>query len=141
LRDAGLFVQKCRYLLLKCSYCPEVMNDNLCALHCPNSQWVHCRTVCGLSNNISYSTALLTHLRRQCEDSSNSQYRVRISSLIVADHRPKHVANNTVAHEVRLILYRAGVHCVIIGDIYRLLRAVATNKRGWSYFLVSASIC
>ena len=85
-----------------------------------------------LSNNISYSTALLTHLRRQCEDSSNSQYRVRISSLIVADHRPKHVANNTVAHEVRLILYRAGVHCVIIGDIYRLLRAVATNKRGWS---------
>jgi len=71
-------------------------NNNLSALHCT------ALTVSGptaelfvaLSHSSSYSTIFSTHLRRQCEDSSNSQYRVRISSLIVADHRPKHVANN-----------------------------------------------
>jgi hypothetical protein len=32
---------------LKCSFCPEAVNNSWCALHCPDSQWVHCRTVCG----------------------------------------------------------------------------------------------
>ena len=64
-----------------------------------------------------------------------------MSSLIVADHRPKHVANNTVTREVRLILFLGGVRCIIFVDIYRLCRPVAANDGGWSYFLVSAVIC
>lgn len=139
MRDAGLFVQKCRYLLLKCSFCPEVMRCTVLTVSASTAE-----LFVALSHSSSYSTTLLTHLRRQCEDSSNSQYRVRISSLIVADHRPKHVANSTVTHEVRLILYRGGVLYIIIVEICRLCRAVTTNEGGWRYYLVcavSVSIC